>query len=58
MSHGILQLAVTGRVPLQLEYSRAEVGRQQSEFADPLDSIRSYMNLTSAEEFACMLELI
>lgn len=57
MSHGILQLAVSGVVPLQLEYRRAGVPLGERE---PVEAASSdgYLDQTLDDEFTCLLELI
>ena len=56
MSQGILQLAVSGTVPLQLEY----VPRPAAPFPPESTETESYnqVNESLEEEFSCLLELI
>ena len=56
MSQGILQHAVTGRVPLQLTYTN--VGTDPQHFQADDDHASSQVNQSLDEEFACLLELI
>jgi len=56
VSHGILQLAVSGTVPLQLEYAP----RPADWFAPESAETEAYSQLNQSldDEFACLLEMI
>lgn len=56
MSQGILQHAVTGAIPLQLEYvSRSSVlPQQESAVAEALNQLNQSLD----DEFGCLLEMI
>lgn len=55
MSHGILQLAVGGTVPLQLKYvPRSAANFQSGTETESHDQLNEGLD----EEFSCLLELI
>jgi hypothetical protein len=56
VSHGILQHAVTGRVPLQLAYTKPEAGSHDPQTVH--DDFQNHLNQPLDDEFACLLQLI
>jgi hypothetical protein len=56
VSHGILQHAVTGKVPLQLAYASPEAHSAEAPCAE--DQAANQLHQAVEDEFACLLELI
>jgi hypothetical protein len=61
MNQGLLQLALSGRVKLELEYrepSSKEPERLQEPFGHALQLNRKQRQVQIEEEFACLLQAI